>query len=321
MFRSLGALVSACGLMLASAAMAQPVTIPPLVKIVVPFAAGASTDIIARSVAVRLGARLGTNVIVENRPGANGMIGANAVVNGPRDGSVLMVFSNSLLTVAATTPKMPFDVTKDLIPIAVLGEGPLVLGVTATSNIKTPADLVAAARARPDSITHGTGGTGTIAHMAAELINESAKIQMKHIPYRGASYALVDMSAGTIDMMIAQYSTLAPGIKGGRVRPIAVTTSRPSAEFPNLPIMATAAPGFSVSIWVGLWAPAGTPPSLVQRLNHEVNELTKSKDYAEVLKADGNLPVALTPAELSVRVRDDYTTWKKLATAKNIVLE
>ena len=321
MFRSLGALVSACGLMLASAAMAQPVTIPPLVKIVVPFAAGASTDIIARSVAVRLGARLGTNVIVENRPGANGMIGANAVVNGPRDGSVLMVFSNSLLTVSATTPKMPFDVTKDLIPIAVLGEGPLVLGVTATSNIKTPADLVAAARARPDSITHGTGGTGTIAHMAAELINESAKIQMKHIPYRGASYALVDMSAGTIDMMIAQYSTLAPGIKGGRVRPIAVTTSRPSAEFPNLPIMATAAPGFSVSIWVGLWAPAGTPPSLVQRLNHEVNELTKSKDYAEVLKADGNLPVALTPAELSVRVRDDYTTWKKLATAKNIVLE
>lgn len=321
MFKSLGALVSTFAFVFSSAAVAQQVTIPPLVKIVVPFAPGASTDVIARALAVRLGARLGTIVMVENRPGANGMIGASAVVHGPRDGSSLMVFSNSLLTVAATTPKMPFDVTKDLIPVAILGEGPLIVGVNANSNIKTPADLVAAARAKPNGITHGTGGTGTIAHMAAELINESAKIQMKHIPYRGASAALIDMSGGTIDMMIAQYSTLAPGIKGGRVRAIAVTTSQPSPEFPDLPTMATAAPGFAANIWVGLWAPAGTSPALVQRLNHEVNELTKSKEYAEVLKADGNLPAALTPAELSARVRDDYTSWKRLATAKHIVLD
>lgn len=122
-------------------------------------------------------------------------------------------------------------------------------------------------------------------------------------------------------MMIAAYSTLAPGIKGGRVRAIAVTTSRPSPAFPDLPPMATAAPGFSADLWVGLWAPAGTPSAVVQRINREVNELTKAPEYAEVLKADGNMAVALTPQELSIRVRTDYATWKKLATAKGIVAE
>ncbi len=325
MIKSFVALVSTLALALpfafAPAANAQQVPIPPLVKIVVPFSPGASTDVIARALAVRLAARLSTNVIVENRTGANGLIGASAVINGPRDGTSLLVISSSLLTVAATTPKMPFDVTRDLIPIAILGEGPLVVGVNASSSIRTPADLVAAARARPDFITHGSAGTGTMAHMAAELVNDSAKIQMKHIPYRGAAQALIDLMAGTIDVMFATNSTLAPGIKGGRVRAIALTTSQTSPEFPGLPTMASAAPGFATSLWVGLWAPAGTSAALVQRLNREVNEITRSADFAEVMKADGNLPVLLTPAELSARVRDDYNTWKRIATAKNIVLE
>lgn len=321
MFRFLGALATVCAVVFPPVVVAQQVAVPPLVKIVVPFAPGASTDVIARAIAVRLGERLKTKVMVENRPGANGMIGASAVVNGPRDGSSLMVFSSSLLTVAATSPKLPFDAIKDLIPVAVLGEGPMVVGVSTMTNIKTPADLVAAARAKPGGITHGTGGTGTIAHMAAELIDESAKTQMLHVPYRGAALALIDLSGGTIDMMIAAYSTLAPGIKTGRVRPIAVTTSKPSPAFPDLAPMATAAPGFDVSLWVGLWAPTGTPAVLVQHLNREVNEITKSPEFAEVLKADGNRPVAMTSAELSTRVKDTYATWKKLATTKNIVIE
>ena len=319
MVKSFGALFSA--LALSASVMAQQVPVPPVIKIVVPFAPGASTDVIARALAVRLGPKLGTSVIVENRPGANGLIGATSVVKGPTDGSSLMVISSSLLTVAATARSMPFDVTKDLIPLAVLGEGPLVIGVSASSNIKTPADLVATARAKPGSLTHGTGGTGTIAHMAQELLDDAAKINIMHVPYRGAALAMTDLMGGTIDMVIAAYSTLATGISSGRVRPIAVTTLQPSSAFPALPTMASAVPGYSADIWVGLWAPAGMSPALVERLNREVNELTKSKEYAEVLKADGNQAVALTPAELGSRVRDTYATWKKLAVAKNIVVD
>lgn len=321
MFKLFCALVSTLALAFSTAASAQPAALPPLIKIVVPFAAGASTDIIARALALRLAAKLGTNVVVENRAGANGLIGTGAVVNGPRDGSSLVVISSSLITVAATKPDMPFDVTKDLIPLAVLGEGPLLVGVNASTNIRTPADLVAAARAKPGGLTHGTGGTGTIAHLAQELLADAAKIEIRHIPYRGAALAMVDLQAGTIDMVIATRSTFAAGIAAGRVRLIGATTTRPSVAFPDLPIMASAASGFAADIWVGLWAPAGTPAAVVERLNREVNELTSSPDYAEVLKADGNVAVTLTPAELSARVRSDYAKWKRIATDKKIVID
>lgn len=321
MFRSLGRLVSGLALACSASVMAQPAAVPAMIKLVVPFAPGASTDVIARALAARLGARLGTNVIVENRPGANGIIGTSSVIRGPHDGSQLVVASSSLLTVAATKADMPFDVTKDLIPIAVLGEGPLVVGVSAATGIKTPAEFIAAARAKPGGLTHGTGGTGTIAHLTQELLADAAKIEIRHIPYRGAALAMTDLSGGTIDMVIAARSTLAPGVSAGRARLIAVTSAKPSAEFPDLPTMQSVAPGFSADIWVGLWAPSGTPPALVERLNREVNELTKSKDYIDVLKADGNVPVTMTTTELGTRVRNDYAMWKRIATTKKIVLE
>ena len=321
MFNRIAKLACSIAVLGSVAAMAQQPPVPPVIKLVVPFAPGASTDVIARALAARLGQRLGNNVIVENRAGANGLIGTSAVIKGPTDGSQLVVISSSLLTVAATKADMPFDVTKDLVPLAVLGEGPLVVGVSVASNIKTPAEFVAAARAKQGGLTHGTGGTGTIAHLTQELLADAAKIEIRHVPYRGAALALVDLQGGSIDMLIAARSTLAPGISNGRVRLIGVTTAKPSPEFPELPTMASVAPGFSADIWVGLWAPAGMSPALVERLNREVNELTKSKDYLEVLKADGNLPVIMSPAELSARVRTDYASWKKIATAKNIVLD
>lgn len=321
MLKFLGRVVCSLALAYSTAALAQQAAIPPMIRLVVPFAPGASTDVIARALAAKLGPRLGTNVIVENRPGANGLIGTSSVIKGPHDGSQLVVVSSSLLTVAATKADMPFDVLKDLIPLAVLGEGPLVVGVSTATGIKTPAELVAAARAKPGGLTHGTGGTGTIAHLTQELLAEAAKIEIRHIPYRGTALAMTDLSGGTIDMVIAARSTLAPGISAGRARLIAVTSAKPSAEVPDLPTMQSVAPGFSADIWVGLWAPSGTPPALVERLNREVNDLTKSKDYIDVLKADGNMPVIMSTNELATRVRNDYVMWKQIATTKKIVLE
>ena len=295
--------------------------VPPLVRIIVPFSPGASTDVIARLIASQLGPRLNTNVIVENRPGASGMIGSNFVAKGPKDGSTLLFTSISTISTAATTRNAPFDVTTDLVPIAIPNSGPLVIAVSSKTDIKTPADLVAQAKAHPDELTHGTAGVGTIAHLAAELLNETAQIQLKHIPYKGASLAVSDTAGGVIDMMFAANTTFDAQIKAGRMRPIAVTSDKPSPAFPDLPPMSTVAPGYSVELWTVLFAPAGTPPELVQKLNHEVNEIAQSKEVLDLMKNDGATSLSLTPAQSAAKVQDAYATWKRLSQTKNIVLE
>jgi len=311
--------VLATALMAPLPARAQTVTFPPLVRVIVPFAAGAGTDVIARAVAAQMGGRLGTNVIVENRVGASGMIGTGAVARGPKDGSTLLFHSASLITTAATARSVPFDTVNDLVPVAIVADGPLLVGIAASAGIKTPAELVA--RAKGASLTAGSAGVGTIGHLTVELLNEAAKIQIRHIPYKGAAQALVDVAAGTIDLLIATYSSMAPQVKSGRVIPIAVTSPQPSAAYPGIPSMASAAPGYNPTIWYGMFAPAGLPPAMLARLNRDVNDIARSNEVRELSKADGAEPVIATPEELARRVRDDFAMWKRLATEKNIVVD
>jgi len=202
-----------------------------------------------------------------------------------------------------------------------VGVGPMLLAVSATTPIKTPAEFIAAARAKPDAIKYGTSGPGSIAHMSSEMLADAARVQMLHVPYKGAAPALLDLSSGQIDMMISNYSSLVTQIKGGRVRPIAVTSRQASPSFPNLPAMNSVAPGFFADIWVSVFAPAGTPAALVQRLNREINDLARTPDIRNLLEADGALPTPFTPAEVAQRVREDHAAWKKIATDKNIVAE
>lgn len=294
-------------------------SIPAMIRIVVPFSAGASTDVMARRIANQLGPRLGTTVIVENRPGASGMIGSNNVVTGPKDGSSLVFASVSLVSAAAVTRNVPFDITKDLVPVAITGEGPLLIVVPAQSPIKTPADFIAAARSKP--LSHGSGGVGTIVHLAAELLNSAAKTQLQHVPYKGAAPAVTDTIGGTLDVMLAANTTFSSQISAGRMRPIAVTSAQPSPAFPNVPTMASVVPGYSVNLWNVLFAPAGVPPKLLNILNREVNEISKSKEMVELMHLDGFEPKTLTLEQSAKQVRDAYSTWKTLAKERNIVLE
>jgi len=292
-----------------------------LIKIVVPFAAGASTDAAARAVATELGKRTGSNVIVENMPGASTYIGASAVAKAPKDGSVLLMTSSSTFTAAATMRTVPMDVNTELAPVAMLSTGPLIIAASGQSTIQTPEDLVAQARAKPDTLTHGTGGIGTLAHVAAEMINDAARIQLKHIPYKGAALAVPDFVAGRIDLMIGVYTTIAPQVKAGRARLVAVTTPTRHPAFPGVPPMAQAAPGLSIDIWVGFFAPTGTPAPVVQRLNRELREVAQTKAVLDVISPDGSTPAALSPDEFGTRVRDSYRAWKKIATDKNIIVD
>jgi tripartite-type tricarboxylate transporter receptor subunit TctC len=302
-------------------AAAQQVPLPPIIRIVVPATPGASTDALARAVAAQLAARTGSNVIVENKAGASTMLGSAAVARGAKDGSILLINSTTLISTGATMKNPPLDVVNDLTPVALLEQNPLVIAVNANSAIRTPADLVAAARAAPDHLTHGTAGVGTIAHIGQELLQQHAGIKMKHVPYRGAAPAVVDLAGGVIDLVISTNSTLAPALQSGKARLIAVTSAEPSPAFPGLPTMASAAPGFAVDLWIGFFAPSGTPAPVIQRLNHEIVEIARSDKLREMFAADGGTPLPLNPEQIQLKVRETYATMKKLATDKNIVAE
>lgn len=306
---------------LSFSAMSQQPQLPALIKIIVPFAAGASTDAAARAVAAELAKRTGGNVIVDNQPGASTFIGVSAAAKAPKDGSVLLMTSTSTITAAATKHTVPVDITTEMVPVSQLSAGPLIVAASAVSNIKTPAELVAAARAKPDQITHGTGGIGTLAHVAAEMINDTAKIQLKHVPYKGAALAVPDFVAGRIDLLVGVYTTIGPQVKAGRAHIIGVTTAQPQAAFPGVPTMASVALGLNIDIWVGFFAPLGTPAAIVQRLNAELNEVAKTKAVRDVIEPDGSVPQAITPEAFGARVKIDYAAWKKLAAAKSIVVD
>ncbi|MDF3836287.1 tripartite tricarboxylate transporter substrate binding protein [Cupriavidus basilensis] len=295
--------------------------LPPLMKIVVPFSPGASNDVIARAIAPALAKRLGTTVIVENRPGAAGVVGADWVAKAPRDGSVLLLTSSTFLTAAATQPHSPYDPLAAFAPVSMVAEGPLLLAVSASTRIRSTADLIAAARGKPGALTYGSAGIGSLAQLATELLCDTSKIQMMHVPYKGASNALMDLAAGQIDVMMSNYSSLVTQLQSGKVKALAVTSGHANPAFPELPPLATSVPGYALEIWVGLLAPAGTPAPLVQRLNREINEIAASQDVRVVLERDGSIPKAMSPAQFGVRMQQDLAQWKRIATDRKIVVE
>lgn len=325
MTKVLSTLAAVAGLLATAPSVhAQPndlPAIPSMIRIVVPYSPGAGTDILARRLANALAPRLKATVIVDNRPGASGIIGTSAVVRGPKDGSQFVFGSVSLVSAAALMSNTSFNLLTDLTPVAVTGEGPLLIAVPANSSIKTPQDLVTAARTKADGISHGTAGVGTIAHVAAELLNSQAKIQIRHIPYKGAAPAVTDTIGGTLDVIFAARTTIAGQLRSGQLRAVAVTSAKPSPAFPKIPTMGSVVPGYSATLYNVLLAPTGTPAALIKRINKEVNEISNSKEMLDLLDADGFTPVNETPEQCAKRIRDSFTAFNRVGTEQHIVLQ
>jgi tripartite-type tricarboxylate transporter receptor subunit TctC len=302
----------------AGAGAPPDVKIPPLVHLVVPFPPGGSNDVVARVLAPLLSRRLGTNVIVENRAGAAGVIGADYVAKAPRDGSVLLMTSSSFLTAAATQPKLPYDPLTAFAPVAMMANGPMLLAVPASAPWKTTADLLAAARSQPGRLNYGSSGVGSLGHLATELLDAQAGVQAAHVPYKGASEALLGLVSGQIQIMITNYSSLAPHLKAGKLTGIAVTSPTRSAAFPDVPPIADTVPGYGVEIWVGVLAPAGTPAALVRRLNQDINELASAPELRAVLDPDGAAPVRIDPEAFGARLKTELAQWKRIAAERHI---
>ena len=313
-----------CGAMvLTSPALAQDAgpAAPKLIRIVVPFSAGASNDAIARSIAPPLSKRTGSSVIVENRPGAASVIGNDAVAKSPPDGSVLLLTSSTFLTVAATTPKLPYDPIAAFVPVATVVQNPSLLAVSAAAPFKTMPELIAAARAKPGELTYGTAGVGSITQLATELLSQAAKVRMAHVPYKGAANAAIDLAGGQIVVMISSSSTLSPFVKSGKVRVLAVTSPAVHPSFPGIPPVSNTVPGYSNQVWVGVFAPAGTPPALVERFNREVTAIAATPELRNLFEPDGMVPVAMTPSAFAERVKTELAQWKQIAASRKIVLE
>jgi tripartite-type tricarboxylate transporter receptor subunit TctC len=294
---------------------------PKLIRIIVPFSAGASNDAIARAIAVPLAKRLDTSVIVENRPGAAGIVGADAVAKAARDGSVLLLTSSSFLTAAATQRRLPYDPIGDFAPVAMVGQNPSLLAVSSTTPFKSAAEFIAAARDRPEALTYGSAGIGSVGHMATELLSAAARIQMRHVPYKGAANAAIDLAGGQIHVMISSHATLAAFLKTGKIRVLAVTSRQPHPSFPDLPPLIESVPGYFNEVWVGVLAPAGTRAAFLERMNREVNATAASQELKALLEPDGMLPSAMTREAFAARIKQELGQWKEIAAARKIVAE
>jgi tripartite-type tricarboxylate transporter receptor subunit TctC len=314
------AVIAGAALIDSAPAIAQE-SVPKLMKIIVPFSAGANNDAIARAIADPLSKRLGNTVIVENKPGAGGAIGATEVSKSAKDGSVLLLTSSTLLTTAATQPKVTYDPIAGFAPVAMVAQGPLLLAVSAATNVKTPAELISAVRAKPNDFSYGSAGVGSVGQMAAELLNSSAQIKMTHVPYKGAANAIIDLAGGQIQVMLSNYSSLSPMLKAGKVRAVAVTSKQPSPAFPELPPLAATVPGYSIEIWTGIFAPPGTPAALLERLNREINAISASPELKALLEPDGATPMAISSSAFGAIVKQDLAQWKQVATENKIVAE
>lgn len=319
--KALSLIAGVLGVVLFAGPAAAQDAMPKMMKIIVPFSPGANNDAIARALADPLSKRLGNTIIVENRPGAGGAIGAAEVSRSPKDGSVLLLTSSTFLTTAATQPKVSYDPLSGFAPVAMIAQGPLLLAVSAATSLKTPADLISAARAKPGDLSYGSAGVGSVGQMAAELLNANAQIKMTHVPYKGAANAIIDLASGQIQVMLSNYSSLSPMLKAGRVRAVAVTSKQASPAFPDLPPLAATVPGYSIEIWTGIFAPAGTPAQIIDRLNREINALSASPELKALLEPDGATPMSISASAFASTVKQDFAQWKQIAADNKIVAE
>jgi tripartite-type tricarboxylate transporter receptor subunit TctC len=284
------------------------------IKLVVPFPAGGGTDIFARVIGNKLTETLKWVVVVDNKPGAGGNIGVDAVAKSPPDGYTIGLGQTSNLSINPTLyAKLPYDPLKDLVPIVLVADAPLVLVVPANSPFKTVADVVAAAKKKPGDVTFGSPGNGTVAHLTGELFQMAAGVKFQHIPYKGSAQALTDLMGGQVQVYMSSIPTALSHIKGGKLRALAVTSPKRAPSLPDVPTIAEAGyKGFDANTWFGLVAPAGTPAPIVTKINAEVNRILKMPDVKEKFAAEGGGPIGGSSQEFAALLKSDYVKWGKV---------
>lgn len=310
------AAVLALGVVTAGAALAAFPDKP--IRLIVPFAPGGGTDLIARTLGNEMAKDLGQQVIVDNKPGAGTIIGTDAAAKSAPDGYTMVIASFAHAVNPSLMPKLPYAADKAFAPVMLIGKGPNVLVVRPDSPFKTVKDIVAAAKAAPGKLTYASQGNGTSAHFAGEMFDNLAKVKTTHVPYRGAGPALTDLLGGQVDMMFGTAAAVANFVDTGKLRAIAVTTAEPSAAYKGVPTVGDTLPGYVVDSWYGLYVPAGTPADVIARLNAAAKKAARGADFAKKVEHEGLVVSAGEPAELDRYVKAEEQRWKKIVKDNNI---
>jgi tripartite-type tricarboxylate transporter receptor subunit TctC len=314
------ALVTAAFLVASATVLGQPYPNKP-VKIIVPFAPGGGTDFIARFIAQRLTTALGAQVIVENRPGAGGLLGIEQGVKADPDGYTLTLISSSY-TVNPALYRLKFDSQSDITPVVQISYGPLLVVTNPKVVANTARELIALATSKPGQMSFASAGQGSMTHMAAELFLNMAGIKMNHIPYRGTGPALTDTIGGQTDIFFSSTANALPHIRSGRLRAIAVTTATRLAGMPDVPTLSeSGVPGYDLATWHGLIGPKGLPRSIVDRINADVNNILKIGETAEQLKIDGVSPAGGSPEKFGQQISKEIVVWRKVVNDTGVKAE
>jgi tripartite-type tricarboxylate transporter receptor subunit TctC len=313
-YRFAGFLILAAIMMAAGVSAARAETWPSRpIKLINPWPPGGPADIVARPIIEKLGSALGQPVVMENKSGANGTIGANLVAKAAPDGYTLLFSHVGPIAISpAMQADLPYDPLKDLVAITQIVSGPTVLLVRSDLPITSVPTLIDYAKKNAGKLTYGSVGPGSTTHLAGEMLHVIAGIDIVHVPYKGAAPVLTDLLAGQIDMSFINVAGAMPHIQSGKVRALAVTTLKRSSVLPDLPTAAETLPGFEVNSWYGLMAPASTPKEIVDRLYKEVSTILKMPDIVERLKQAGLDPEGTTPAQHTAHIREERTRWAKL---------
>jgi tripartite-type tricarboxylate transporter receptor subunit TctC len=322
-FRPLLAVMMAlAGLLTVSTVPARAAYPEKIIRIIVPFAAGGGTDVIARTLAQEMTTTLGRPAIIEDKPGGGPILGTQTTATSPPDGYTLVMATFAHAVNPSLNSKLPFDTFKDFAPVALVARSFNIVVVNPKLPIKSIADLTAEARAHPDALNYGTFGTGTSAHLAGELFKSLAKVNLTTVPYKGAAPAITDLLGGQIQVMFTTVASASSLIAGGQLRALAVTSAERSPAYPDLPTVAEAGvPGYVAESWYGLFAPAKTPPEIITQLNAAVARAVQSPAFEKLKLNEGLIMMGGPPDQLDRYVREQEARWRKLIQDANIKAE
>lgn len=322
MFKKLTSVVCFAGLSVSSSVIAQADFPNKPVRVVVPYATGGSTDVISRIVAQRLGERLGQPVVVENKAGANAMIGTEFVAKSKPDGYTLLAASSGNAANVTLFKGKADNFPRDFVPIVGIAFTPNVFAVSANSTIQSLDDVIKVSTAKPGSLSYAHAGIGSLQHLVGEQFKLAAKVRIVDVPYKGGGPATADVVGGQVPILVSGLTASIGFVNAGRLRPLAVSSAQRSASLPNVPTVAESGfPGFSNVFWVALYAPAGTPTSVINRVNRDVNEILKQPEVLAQLRAQAADPLGGSAQDLDTMVKKDIEIFSKVITDANIKIQ
>ncbi|MDM0032960.1 tripartite tricarboxylate transporter substrate binding protein [Variovorax sp. J22P271] len=300
------------------ASLAQGYPTKPI-RLIVPFPAGGATDLFARTLSQKMGEKLGTTLVIDNKPGAGGAIGSDMAAKAPADGYTLLLATTSTHSIGpAINPKLPYDTVRDFTPIAHVGDAPSIMLVPNNSPAKTVREWIDYAKKNPGKLNYASSGNGTIVQLTAELFKSQAGVFVTHIPYKGTALAIPDLITGKVDVLFDSLPTGMPHVRDGRLRALGVTTLKRSPLAPELPPIADVLPGFESNTWFGLYGPKGLPADMVNRINTAANQSLSDPEVRDKLARLGIEPTTSTPAQLASMVAADAAKWKQIIIDRKI---